>query len=212
MKLRVLIVLALVAAVVPMSASADGGCGVFARGDCGVSASPTQGMFHGLIAVKGQPDVLATAARSGTAAGCGDCVWTLVMMCLANTPVDPHNQQPCVGAARSLRCRPGQTAFRLYLTTGATTNILVETLCLGGIDDVIPVGDIAAADVARYLKDVRPPELVLRSQPPREAIAGMPAYFMLRAPVDLQPTQLTSGAGDIVETITIAPLHFTWSW
>src|SRR4051795_7844389 len=212
MKFRLLIVLALLASAIATSATADSGCGVFTSGDCGVSATPTQGMFHGLIAVKGQPDVLQAASRSGTAAGCGDCVWTLVMMCLANTPNDPHNQQPCVGAARSLKCRPGQTAFRLYLTTATVTNELVETLCLGGIDDVIPVGDIAVADVARYLKDITPPELLLRSQPPRQAIAGLPAYFMVRTPVDLQPTQLTSNAQDIVETITIAPLHFDWSW
>ena len=182
------------------------------NGGTGVTADQVQGEFHGLIAVKGQPDVLAIAARSGTSAGCGDCVWTLVMMCVGNTPVDPHNQQPCVGAARSLRCRPGQTAFRLYLTTDAATNQLVETLCLGGVDDVIPVGDIAAADVGRYLKDVTPPDLVFRFQPPRAAVAGLPAYFMLRTPTDLQPAQLSSSTPGIVETITIAPLHYAWSW
>src|SRR4051794_19428897 len=147
-----------------------------------VVADQIAGDFHGLIAVNGQPNVLATAARSGTSAGCGDCVWTLVMMCLANSPNDPHNQQPCVGAGRSLKCRPGQTAFRLYLSTADVSNELVDTLCLGGIDDVIPVGDIAAADVARYLKDVTPPPLIFRTQPPRSAIAGLPTYFMLRPP------------------------------
>jgi hypothetical protein len=195
-------------------ASADEGCGPDRNEtSCGsVVADQVAGDFHGLIAVKGQPEVLATAAHAGTSAGCGDCVWTLVMMCLANTPTDPHNQQPCVGAGRSLKCRPQQTAFRLYLTTAAATNQLVQTLCLGGIDDVIPIGDIAAADVARYLKDVTPPALVLRSQPPREAIAGLPAYFMVRSPTDLRPTQLNGSAQDIVETITIAPLHYVWSW
>ena len=198
--------------VAPQQANAGSSCGVFFNSSCGVSSEATQGEFHGLIAVKGRPDVLATAAHSGTSASCGDCVWTLVMMCVGNTPADLHNQQPCVGAARSLRCRPGQTAFRLYLTTEATTNQLVETLCLGGIDDVVPVGEIAAADVGRWLKDVTPPDLVFRFQPPRAAIAGLPTYFMVRTPTDLRPTHLASSAPGIVETITIAPLHYTWSW
>src|SRR4051794_19418420 len=73
-------------------------CGSRSGQPCGgVTADPLQGEFHGLIAVKGRPDVLATAAHSGTTAGCGDCVWTLVMMCVTNTPGDPHNQQSCTG-------------------------------------------------------------------------------------------------------------------
>src|SRR3954471_11015292 len=207
----VAVAIALLVAVAGYAHSEEG-CGGIAATECGLVADTWQGNFHGLIAVKGQPDVLANAAHSGTAAGCGDCVWTLVLMCVANTPTDPHNQQPCVGAGQSPKCRPGQTAFRLYLTTAAVTNELVQTLCLGGIDDVIPVGDIAAADVARYIKDVTPPAVVLRTQPPREAIAGLPAYFIVRPPVDLRPTRLDSSNQDIVETITIAPLHYAWSW
>jgi hypothetical protein len=165
-----------------------------------------------LIAVKGRPDILETAAHSGTAAGCGDCVWTLVMMCLVNTPTDPHNQQPCTAAGNAAKCKHGQTAFRLYLTTKAVANDLVATLCLGGTDDIVPVGDIAAADVARYLHDVHPPDLVMQTQPPRSAIAGLATYFMVRPPTDLQPTTLATNDQGIVETITIAPLHYTWSW
>jgi hypothetical protein len=165
-----------------------------------------------LIAVKGHPDVLATAAHAGTTAGCGDCVWTLVMMCVTNSPNDPHNQQPCTGAGNAPQCRRGQTAFRLYLTTAATTNRLVETLCLGGIDDVIPVGDIAAADVARYLRDVVPPDLVLRTQPPSTALAGLATYFLVRTPRTLRPASFSNNNQGVVETITIAPLHYTWSW
>src|SRR3954454_19904035 len=137
MRLQAALCLTIVLTVAPSTtAIADDACGTVLNPVCSsVAADRVQGEFHGLIAVKGQRDVLQTAAHSGTAAGCGDCVWTLVMMCLANTPNDPHNQQPCVGAARSLKCRPGQTAFRLYLTTAAVTNELVETLCLGGLDD-----------------------------------------------------------------------------
>ena len=183
-------------------------CGVQA----GVTSDQAQGQFHGLIAVRGRPDVLATAAHSGTSAGCGDCVWTLIMMCLVNTPTDPHNQQTCVGAGNAPQCRPGQTAYRLYLTTHAAANQLIETLCLGGPQDVIPVGDIAAADVARYLDTIRPPPLVMQTQPPQHAIAGLATYFMVRPPNDLQPTTLASNGEGIVETITIEPLHYTWSW
>jgi hypothetical protein len=139
-------------------------------------------------------------------------VWTLVMMCLVNMPTDPHNQKSCVAAGNALQCRRGQIAFRLYLTTQAVDNKLVETLCLGGADDVIPVGDIAAADVARYLDNVRPPPLVMQTQPPRRAIAGLPTYFMVRPPTDLEPTTLSSNGQNIVETITIEPLHYTWAW
>jgi hypothetical protein len=199
-----------------MAKAASHGCPDPNAPDCGVTAGviadQTQGQFHGLIAVKGQPDVLALAAHSGTTAGCGDCEWTLVMMCLVNTPTDPHNQQSCTAAGNAANCRRGQTAFRLYLTTHAVANELVDTLCLGGTDDVIPVGDIAAADVARYVDDVRPPDLVLRTQPPRTAIAGLATYFMVRPPTDLRPATLTSATQDIAETITIAPLHYTWAW
>jgi hypothetical protein len=191
---------------------ADSECGGFFNSVCGVAGDATQGDFHGLIAVKGQPDILATAAHSGTSAGCGDCVWTLVMMCLGNSPGDPHNQQPCVGAGQSLKCKRGETAFRLYLTTKAVDNELVATLCLGGTDDVIPIGDMAAADVARYLRDVQPPDLVMQTQPPRTAIAGLATYFMVRPPNELQPATLAANPQGIVETITIAPLHYTWSW
>jgi hypothetical protein len=204
---------AVIVAIASANVKAEDACGTLMNPVCStVRADKVEGDFHGLIAVRGRPDVLATAAHSGTTAGCGDCLWTLVMMCLVNTPTDPHNQQSCVAAGNAPQCRRGQTAYRLYLTTHAVANQLVETLCLGGVDDVIPVGDIAAADVARYVDTVRPPPLVLRTQPPRHAIAGLPTYFMVRPPADLRPTTLATNNEGIVETITIEPLHYTWSW
>src|SRR3954451_20932870 len=101
-----------------------------------VTADQAEGDFHGLIMVPGQPGVLDRAAHSGTQPGCGDCTWTLIMMCLTNLPGASHDQTPCVGASGSRLCRPRQTAFRLYLTTDAVTNELVDTLCLGGTEDV----------------------------------------------------------------------------
>src|SRR3954466_13120588 len=79
----------------------------------GVGADQTRGQFHGLIMVAGQPDVLATAARSGTQPGCGDCTWTLILACLGNNPIDPPSEQACVGAGNPLNCRARQASYRL---------------------------------------------------------------------------------------------------
>src|SRR5947208_14630615 len=109
-------------------ASSDG-CGPDRNSTaCGsVYADKAAGQFHGLIMVAGQPDVLATAAHSGTRPGCGDCVWTLILMCRADAPIDPPSQQACTGAGNTLHCRRSQASYRLYLTTDADTNVLVET-------------------------------------------------------------------------------------
>ncbi|MDQ1706558.1 MAG: hypothetical protein QOF18_2924 [Frankiaceae bacterium] len=159
--------------------------------------------------VPGRPGVLATAANAGTQPGCGDCEWTLILACLHDTPTDPHNQTPCA-IGNSPLCPAGQTPYRLYLTTDAVQNRLVDTLCLGGTNDVIPVGDIARTDVERYLKDVVPPALLLTVQPPNGALAGLPAYFTVRPPADLAPRPF--GSGQVVETITIVPQRYVWMW
>src|SRR3954464_4401003 len=99
-----------------------------------VLADPDGGQFHGLIAVRDNPDVLTMAAHAGTQPGCGDCVWTLGMMCLVNSPVNPHDHQLCAGAAQAIHCGRDQSAFRLYLSTARFTNSLVDTMCLGGAD------------------------------------------------------------------------------
>lgn len=168
------------------------------------------GDFHGLIMVPGQPSVLDTAAHSGTKAGCGDCTWTLILACLYNLPSQPQNQDNCTGASDSAHCGKGQMQFRLYLTTDAETNRFIDVLCLGGAKDVVPVGDQAAADVARYLKDVTPPLLDLHLDPPNGIPAGMPAYFWVRPPTNLAPVPF--GGGQISETITLAPTRYDWAW
>jgi hypothetical protein len=90
------------------------------------------------------------------------------------------------------------------------TNELAAEICLGGIHDIVPVGDLAAADVGRYLHVVHPPDLLLTVQPPNGALAGLPAYFQVRPPQDLAPESF--GTGPVTETITIAPLHYGWDW
>lgn len=180
--------------------------------NCGsVAADQIAGDFHGLIMVPGQPGVLDKAAHSGTQPGCGDCTWELILACLHNNPNQPdNNADPCLNAVSSGQCHHGDLLFRLYLTTDAVRNDLVDLLCLGGINDVIPVGDQAALDVQRYLKDVTPPPLTLHVAPPNGIPAGLPAYFWVRPPADLLPTPF--GNGQITETITIDPQRYNWTW
>jgi hypothetical protein len=176
-----------------------------------VTGDQLAGEFHGLIMVPGQPGVLAIAGRSGTKRGCGDCEWTLIVACVFNNPNDPINQRSCSNANRSQLCQPGETLFRLYLTTDAVKNRLVETLCLGGADEIIGVGDIAARDVQRYLHDVIPPRMKLTIQPPSGALAGLPAYFMVRPPAGLTPQRFGNPSA-VTEDITITPAHYGWVW
>jgi hypothetical protein len=179
------------------------GCG-------GVTADQAEGDFHGLIMVNGDPSVLAAAARSGTQPGCGDCTWTIVLACLANLPGQQQGQTSCGNAVNGRSCKHGQIAYRLFLTTKAVTNELVNPhLCLGGLAAVIPVGDVAAADVDRYLKNVVPPRMRVTVQPPGGVLTGLPAYFQTQSPA-IQPQRF--GGPQVVENITVTPAHYTWQW
>ena len=200
------------ACVAPSAAYADDpGCGSITVVHCpGVTADQAQGDFHGLIMVPGQPGVLDRAAHSGTKPGCGDCTWTLILACLHNNPNTPDQQDPCGNAANNPLCHNGQLLFRLYLTTDAVRNDLVDLVCIGGLHDVVAVGDQAATDVQNYLRDVTPPDLDLHVAPPKGIPAGLPAYFWVRPPTDLTPTPF--GNGQITETITIAPQRYQWTW
>jgi hypothetical protein len=185
-------------------------CGSLLTSQCGVIGESTKGDFHGLIMVPGEPGLLDAALHASSQAGCGDCVWTVILACPLNSPNDPNNQQPCVGTTQGTTCPKGQQPYRVYLTTSTVNNRLVDVICLGGVKDVIDITDRAATDVQNYLKNVMPPDLVLTTQPPRGALAGLPAYFMVRPPAQLRPHAL--GSGLVRERITIRPAHFDWSW
>ena len=206
-----IVALLLVIGITPASADSTDGCNNLITSQCPGTARADQvrGDFHGLIMVPGQPGVLDTAAHSGTRPGCGDCEWTLIVACLRNDPNQADDQGGCTGAAESAHCTRGQLLYRLFLTTDAARNQLVDTLCLGGPSDVVPVGEQAALDVQRYLKDVTPPNLDLHVSPPKGVPAGMPAYFWVRAP---QFDPVPFGNGQITETITIKPARYDWTW
>jgi hypothetical protein len=179
-------------------------------GDAHLTADGRSGDFHGLIMVPGQESVLEHAAHAGTKPGCGDCTWELIVACLRNGPGPDQDPASCAMAAGSTHCRAGQLLYRLFLSTDAVRNQIVDLICLGGIDDVIPVGDLAATDVQRYLRDVHPPLLELHLSPPNGVPAGMAAYFWVRPPADLRPAPF--GSGLVTETITITPQRYRWDW
>jgi hypothetical protein len=160
--------------------------------------------------VRDQPEVLDRAAVAGTTAGCGDCVWEIILSCPANLAGAPEDASACTGASTAPRCRRGQQVYRLYLSTNAVTNKFEGTLCLGDIADVIPVGNIAAADVARYLRDVTPPAMRITTSPPTGTLVSLPTYFQARPPSNLRPAPF--GGPEVHETITLEPSAYSWSW
>src|SRR5579875_3466929 len=190
-------------------AVSSGTCGGLYGSTCGVGTNPSKGDFHGLIAVKGAPWVLARAAHSGTKAACGDCVWTLMLACPHNTP-GQSDETSCTDATHSPQCKKKQLLYRVYLTTDELPYQLTGTVCLGGPNEVVPIGDEAAAAVRNYLKDVHPPGLVITTQPRAGALAGLAEFFAVRTPADLRPQPF--GGDPITETITIAPLRYDWTW
>jgi hypothetical protein len=185
-------------------------CGDLTTSSCGVTAAPAHGDFHGLIMVRDQPDVLDRAASAGTSPGCGDCVWEVILSCPTNLAGAPQDAAACSAAASAPRCHAGQQIYRLYLTTAAVTNQFEGGLCLGDITDVIPVGNIAAADVQRYLRDVTPPAMTIATSPPTGTLAGLPTYFETRPPTNLAPAPF--GNATVRETITLRPSAYAWSW
>jgi hypothetical protein len=177
---------------------------------CGVGTNPDAGYFHGLIAVKGDPWVLNDAARSGTKPGCGDCTWTIVVACPDQSPGNPGSTHHCVTAGGAPQCRPGQLLYRVYLTTHAVTDSLQGVICLGDGQDPIPIGTDAAADVARYMKNVIPPDDVIATIPNDATLAGLSTRFRAHPPGSLRPVPF--GGPDLTESITIAPATSRWTW
>lgn len=190
--------------------AADNCQGGLQTGACGsLAADQARGDFHGLIMVRDDPSVLDRAAVAGTKAGCADCVWEVILACDTNRPATSGDLAACAAAANAAGCKPGQELFRLYLSNDSVTDMLDGTVCLGNVNDVIPIGNIAAADVQRYLKDVAAPTEHIAISPPRGVPANIAAYFQIRTPTQ-QPQPF--GNGLVRETITLAPQQYLWDW
>jgi hypothetical protein len=208
---RIALVVAVVTAILTCGAgqarSAEQ-CTGAAGSTCGVHSDGTR--FHGLIAVTGSPWVLDDAATSGTQPGCGDCRWTIAIACPDESVGDPSTQRKCSAASNSPECEQGQLLYRVYLTTDAFLDRVEGTVCLGGQDRVVDIGDRATADVARYLRTVTPPDLEIATRPATATLAGLPTYFRARRPGGLAPVPF--GGPEITETITITPERLAWRW
>jgi hypothetical protein len=208
---RTAVVLAVAAMVLACGASparSAGQCVGVAGSDCGVHRDGTH--FHGLIAVTGSPWLLAAAATSGTEPGCGDCRWTIAIACPDESVRDPGTQRKCAAAIQSPVCQPGQLLYRVYLSTDAFLDRIEGTVCIGGQDQIVDIGDRAAAAVAHYLRNVTPPDLVIATRPATATLAGLPTYFDVRPPAGLGPVPF--GGPEITETITIAANRVAWQW
>ncbi len=146
---------------------------------------------------------------SGAGSGCSDCIWTLVLACPNNGPDERGGQVGCAGAIGAPQCDPDQTAYRLYLQTKTERKHLVDQVCLGGLDDVLPVGQRAAQAAARYMKDVRPPAADVRTQPARGILVQLPVYFIVHPPA---PDPAPFGPDTLTEKITISAASYHWDW
>jgi hypothetical protein len=217
---RRLVIALLTAALISLlgatSAHAGGaaGCGALGTsGSCGVGADQPTGNFHGLLAVRGAPWVLADAARGGTRAGCGDCRWTFVVACPGPGGGNSGGQGgpvACATAFGATGCNPQQLLYRIYLTTNAVADVPQGVVCIGGADQPVPIGEEAGAAVERYLKLVRPPDLEVSTEPAGATLAGLPTYFSAATPAGMRPTPF--GGDDVIETITLEPLRVDWGW
>jgi hypothetical protein len=151
--------------------------------------------------------LLEKAAHSGTEPGCGDCVWTVLEYCPGNMP--GAQQTDCRAATHYPLCRRRQVAERIFLSTKTQGYGDVGVYCLGGGNRIVPVGDLAIADVERYLKNVRPPDLDVRLDP-RTSLAGLATRVRAALPRSFQPAPF--GGSEVHETITLHPSRETWTW
>lgn len=149
------------------------------------------------------------AALHAGGAGCAGCVWTLILDCPYNSPANAGNQLPCPNATTNARCRPGQLLWAVYLSTPAITDQFIATACLGGIQQVRPVGQLVAAAAAAYMRNVHPPPVRILVQPAAGPLVSLPAYFQVLVPA-VGPAPF--GGGTAHEVIFIRPASYTWNW
>jgi hypothetical protein len=189
----------------PAAGAGADGCGSLDSSTCGVDSDGGR-QFHGVIAVTNAAWVLDTASRSGS--GCADCIWSIVIACPDNGDDDPTGPTQCQESLNAPKCDTNQTLYRVYLTTSTQTDVAEGTICLGGDGKVVPISQKAKADVDRYLKNVRPPDLWISTRPRDGTLTGLRTYFHARTPHSLRPRAF--GGPDVTETITIAASELNW--
>ncbi len=153
--------------------------------------------------------LLNKAAHSGTEPGCGDCVWTVVPDCPNASPATGTASENCYGSTHNARCKKGQYAELIFLSTKNSGFAPQGVYCLGRGARIIDVGRIARLNVERYLKDVTPPPLRVTLDP-STSLAGLATKVTAGPPASLRPRPF--GGSGVTETITIAPARELWRW
>ena len=209
----VALVAALVALLlVPFSPHADGQsprpCSGFATTCPSPVADRVHGTYHGLIAITGDASFLQREQASTGSEGCSDCIWTLVIDCQMNQP-GTGSQVECGSAQQNPQCHRGQLAEKLFLSRPGHGFGMVGVYCIGGGNRIVPIGDIARADVERYLKDVKPPSLDITFDP-GTSLSGLATR--VRARPDRRLRAVPFGGQGVTETIKLAPVRQVWRW
>lgn len=171
-------------------------------------ANQPHGYYHGLVALSDDSRLLERAASSGTQPGCGDCVWTVILDCPQNSATQGE-QVSCRQAQHDPACRRNQLAYQVYLSDAKVQYEFEGIICLGGHNHIVAVGELARADVERYLKNVRPPDLQVRLDP-GTPLSGLATLVAVSPPAGLQVTRF--GGSGVTERIRLSPLHVVWAW
>lgn len=194
----------LAAVGVPTSANAKDPCTGNLKG-CGATViNETKDYFQGAIIVPGSEAANRAVARNG---GCEGCDWTLVVDCDLNE-YDSDTFVTCNPAA----C-PDGTTYRIYLQRPTDANpAYVDSVCLGATRRIVTAADLDA-DLARYLKDLRPPQPVIAVQPEERAVTGLATYFAATGAETGNATlNVTTAAGPATLRMDIAASRYVWTF
>lgn len=196
----VIVPLSVVAPMNPTAAATDP-CLRNLKG-CGAKAYETSNDFRGAIIVPGSEAANRAVARSG---GCEGCDWTLVVDCDHND-VDSRTYTHCAAEI----CDDG-TTYRIYLQRPEDAHpAYVDSVCLSPTRRVVTAADLAA-DMERYLKDLRPPRAEIRVQPEGRAVTGLATYFAAAGPnTDRATLDVTTAAGPASLVIDIEARRYQW--
>jgi hypothetical protein len=188
-------------------AAPDDHCGGLFNPCGSLGADPSAHDFRGLIAISHDPPFLESERSLAARDGCADCVWVLYEDCQTNIP--GGHQVDCRSAHNNPACRKGQLAERVFLSRPGHGYGMVGVYCLGKGNRIIPLGQIAKADVDRYLKDVRPPDLEIRFDP-GTSLAGLATHITARPDSTLRPVPF--GGQGVTETIRLNATRQDWNF